>query len=99
MTVTLLLAQATGLQAIRDANGFGIAITGMLIVFTALSIISLFIRFLPILLEYLDPYLPQVTTHHAPSVAERMPSEDQRIVAAIGYVLHEEMKKAATSNN
>jgi len=93
-TIPMLLAQAGGLQAIHDANGFGIAITGMLIVFVALIVISLFIRILPEVLNVLDPFLPEMTKHQdMPVNGTAQPGEDQRMVAAIGYVLHEEMKK------
>gem|GEM_PF-831685 len=97
----LLLAQnteppTTGFQAISDSNGVSIAITGMLIVFVALAIISLFIRLLPVMLAWLEPILPELESHgHAPSVAQQLPADNEKIVAAIGYVLHLEMEKAA----
>ena len=97
----LLIAQDTnslgkGFQAISDGNGLAIALTGMLIVFFALAIITLFIRLLPVVLVWLEPILPRLESHaDSPSVAEQLPTEREKIVAAIGYVLHREMEKAA----
>ena len=95
-TTNLLLAQSSGFQAISRGNGVSIAITGMLIVFVALTVISLFIRMLPEILAWLGPILPKLEPHgHPPTVAEQLPLDNERIVAAIGYVLHREMEKAA----
>ena len=90
-----LFAQASGFDAISQANGISIAVTGMLIVFFALTIITLFIRLLPVALVRFQAYLPRLEPHgQPPSAAERLPVDNERIVAAIGYVLHLEMEKA-----
>jgi len=87
--------QASGFQAISEAEGVSIAVTGMLIVFFALVIISLFIRLLPVLLGLMEPILPRLGSHtQPPSAAERLPAENEKLVAAIGYVLHMEMEKS-----
>ncbi len=87
--------QASGFQAISEAEGVSIAVTGMLIVFFALVIISLFIRLLPVLLGLMEPILPRLESHtQPPSAAERLPAENEKLVAAIGYVLHMEMEKS-----
>ena len=80
-----------------DANGIGIAITGMSIVFVALIVISLFIAALPRVLNLLDPYLPKASHIHAPSspkqTAAPSPLEnDESTVAAIGFALHQHRK-------
>jgi len=82
-------------QNIVDGNAISIALTGMLIVFTALALISLFIGALPRILSALEPHFP-VVEHHPPAPAEGLPSDEERIVAAIGTVLHAETKRAAS---
>lgn len=96
LTTSTITAQIDGFQAISDGAGISIAVTGMLIVFFALMIISLFIRGLPELLKVLEPILPRLEPHtQALTAAERTPSDNERIAAAIGYVLHLEMEKTA----
>jgi len=86
---------ASGFHAISEGKGFSISVTGMLIVFFALTIISLFIRLLPVVLDLLEPILPRLESHtQPPTAAERLPTDNEKIVAAIGYVLHLEMEKA-----
>jgi len=76
---------------VSEGNAIAIAITGMVIVFTALTLISVFIAVLPKLLSAIEPYLPAVEGHHhAPTTAERFPTDEEKIVAAIGHVLHTE---------
>ena len=78
---------------VSEGNAIAIAITGMLIVFTALALISVFIAVLPKLLSAIETYLPAVKDHHrAPTTAESPPSDEEKIVAAIGHVLHTEMR-------
>lgn len=88
-------ARIKGWQAVVEGNGLSIASTGMLIVFFALVIISLFIRLLPEVLKVMEPILPKLGTHtQPPTLAEQLPSDKEKVVAAIGYVLHMEMEKA-----
>jgi len=99
----LLLAQAsvankeplTGYDAVAAGDGIAITVTGLLIVFVALSTISLFIGALPKLLELLGPYLPKIESHHdqQPSVGRKAAGAnsgavDPRLVAAIGWAVH-----------
>ncbi len=78
---------------VSEGNAIAIAITGMLIVFTALTLISVFIVALPKILSAIEPYLPAVEDHHhAPTTAESLPTDEEKIVAAIGHVLHTEMQ-------
>ncbi len=77
---------------VSEGNAIAIAITGMLIVFTALTLISVFIAALPRILSAIEPYLPAVEDHHhAPTTAKSLPTDEEKIVAAIGHVLHIEM--------
>lgn len=75
------------LQNIIDADGFGIAITGMTIVFVALVLISLFIAALPHMLERLAPFLPPEKLPPG-ELPQSTPEPEEDVVAAIGYVLH-----------
>ncbi|HCK40092.1 MAG: hypothetical protein CMJ72_08755 [Planctomycetaceae bacterium] len=94
----MLFAQASGIEGITAGNGVSIAITGMLIVFFALTIITLFIRLLPEILAWMEPILPRLESHAQPSsAAERLPLDNEKIVAAIGFVLHLEMNEATQS--
>jgi len=78
---------------VSEGNAIAIAITGMLIVFTALTLISVFIAALPKILSAIEPYLPAAEDHHdAPTTAESLPTDEEKIVAAIGHVLHTEMQ-------
>jgi oxaloacetate decarboxylase gamma subunit len=98
---TYLQANGTGFESYRlanvsDGNAIAISITGMLIVFVALALITVFIAALPRLLTALDPYLPAVDVHHHEAApAESLPLDEERIVAAIGTVLHHEMQRLA----
>lgn len=77
-------------DAIAEANGFSIAIMGMLIVFCALGLISLFIGWLPQLVALGEPWLPDLDTHaSSPSLEESLPVDNERIIAAIGLALRE----------
>ena len=82
-------------QNVIDADGIAISLAGMLIVFAALTLISLFIAALPKVLDALSDYLPAEHIHHAghglPS--SEAPDEEELIIAALGFVLHSEMHK------
>jgi len=98
--LVILLAQAdtapatSGWQAVVDNNGPSIAITGMLIVFAALAIIAGFIAAVPSILTVLEPILPKSHAAHAPPARqEQTPLDQEKVVAAIGLVLHTELQK------
>ena len=77
------------LQNIAEAQGVAIALTGMLIVFTALILISVFIAALPRLLASLEGVLGPEKEHHAAAAPRPSASAtEEQLVAAIGYVLH-----------
>lgn len=80
---------------VMQDQGIPIAVTGMLIVFAALVLISLFIAALPQLLAIIAKVLPEEPEHAAPQ--DRSPSliPDEAVLAAIGFVLHTELQKQA----
>lgn len=81
-----------GFQNILDANGFGLAISGMTIVFFVLVLVSLFIASMPRLLPIVNSILPVVEHHHgAPmpsAVRSAAVTAEDEMVAAIGVALH-----------
>jgi oxaloacetate decarboxylase gamma subunit len=76
------------LQNIIDARGYAIAITGMSIVFVALSLISLFLALLPRMLRVLSKVFPEPASQPAAPPLARVRAGDDEIVAAIGAALH-----------
>ncbi len=74
-----------GIQHILDAQGFTVAITGMLIVFAALTIISIFISLLPKLVVLLANVFPE--GHHHAVQDKATKKDDDKLLAAIGYGL------------
>jgi oxaloacetate decarboxylase gamma subunit len=82
-----------GWAGVVEGRGVELTIVGMTIVFSALAIISLFIAALPKVLEWLDPYLPKGHGPDAPTRDEQSTLEEEKVVAAIGFVLHTELQK------
>jgi Na+-transporting methylmalonyl-CoA/oxaloacetate decarboxylase gamma subunit len=93
MRPAMILASAIDFSQVFAGKGMAIAATGMIIVFTALLLITLFISALPRLLEMISTILPEVPDHHAPKDASRSLLPDEAILAAIGFVLHTEMQR------
>ena len=81
---------AFDIQNIIDAQGGELALAGMLIVFTALTGISLFIGFLPKILPVLNRILPEAELHTKPKVRAPAPAatNDGVVVAAIAFAMH-----------
>ncbi|MBX3436304.1 MAG: OadG family protein [Planctomycetaceae bacterium] len=81
-----------GLENITRAGGFGLALTGMTIVFIALVLVSLFIAGLPRLLPLVNSLLPELEGHHgvtpAASTSAASAAVEEELIAAIGYALH-----------
>jgi len=73
------------IQNITNGDGISLAITGMVIVFIALSIISTFIALLPKVLPVLESILPEGHSHHGPT--KKAAKDDGEVLAAIGYAL------------
>ena len=82
-------------QNVIDADGIGIAVMGMLIVFVALILVSLFIAALPKVLDALSDYLPAEHAYHGGHAAVGGDDRDDEepIIAALGFVLHQELHK------
>jgi oxaloacetate decarboxylase gamma subunit len=73
------------IQNIINGDGISLAITGMVIVFMALAIISTFIALLPKMLPVLESILPEEHAHHGPT--KKAKKNDNEVLAAIGYAL------------
>ena len=97
MSVLLVLAQSSVPVAASDGpapSGVAIAATGLIIVFTALMLISVFIASLPRILEMVAEVWPEVDDPHSrTSHPESQVPDDAAVLAAIGFVLHTEMQK------
>ena len=72
-------------QNILDGHGIEIAIIGMLVVFTALALISAFISLLPYVLRVVNFIYPVKASSVLP---ERSDTLNDEVLAAIGSVLH-----------
>ena len=76
-------------QNIVDGQAVPISITGMIIVFCVLTLLSLFIAALPRILQLVSRIFPEKVAHTAkvsqPSANE---SRDEEAIAAIALVLH-----------
>jgi Na+-transporting methylmalonyl-CoA/oxaloacetate decarboxylase gamma subunit len=82
-------------QNVIDGNAIGITLTGMLIVFSGLLLISLFITCLPRILALKERLAAASETAEAvtPNAAVVEPSEDE-IMAVISLVLHMETERS-----
>ncbi|MDR4506357.1 MAG: OadG family protein [Candidatus Scalindua sp.] len=76
------------IQNILDGRGFDISITGMVVVFTALALISAFISLLPAILRIVNRIFPQEEASHAPSLSRSSHTPENEVIAAIGFALH-----------
>ena len=85
----LNVGQALGGRAL------GIAVTGMLIVFSALVVISVFISVLPGVLQRVATWLPEQFEPPAPADPESSYPDEDAIVAALGFILHTEMQRGS----
>ncbi len=68
-------------QNIEDGQGLGIALTGMIIVFSVLALISAFIVLLPKALAVIAKKFPESEGHAGQE-------DDGPLMAAIGFVMH-----------
>ncbi len=79
------------LKNIAEGDGIAVSLTGMLIVFVALSMIALFIKVLPWALKKLSFLFPKVEdTHGLPPRPLAADTPDDRLIAAIGFALFTE---------
>lgn len=74
-----------GFENVIAADGTGIAVTGMLIVFAALTVISIVIALIPRLLPLLERVFPEEHHHNAP--APSLPEDHEKVLAAIAHAL------------
>ncbi len=90
-----------GIQNVVAGNGLGISLTGMIIVFCGLILISVFIGLLPKILELgVDGQKEKnkTTKQEASTVTPRIEADDEDeldIVSIIGLVLHMEQERQA----
>ncbi|MDT8317871.1 MAG: OadG family protein [bacterium] len=75
----------SGLQNVVNAQGVTVSIVGMLIVFAALFIISIFIALLPKMLVVLAKVFPE--GHHHAVKGKKTSDDDDKLLAAIGFGL------------
>ena len=78
-------------QNILDANGTAIAVTGLSIVFTSLTLITLAIAAMPRILVALERFLPPEHEHHHTAPAAK-PADDELLAVAIGFAMHKQGK-------
>jgi Na+-transporting methylmalonyl-CoA/oxaloacetate decarboxylase gamma subunit len=98
--VVPMLRDQSGAGSGSLANGLVVALVGLMIVFSALIFISLFIAALPHLLNKLAVIWPEVdepVTHHAHH--ESQVADDNAVLAAIGFVLHTEFQRQLDSQH
>ena len=76
-------------------RGIAIAVTGMVIVFAALLLVTAFITVLPRMLNVFAQVVPEVQHLHAPQSPSPSPDllPDDAVVAAIGFVLHTKIQR------
>lgn len=90
----MILAAVFDASRMFKGEGIAIAGTGLLIVFAALVLITLFIAALPRILEAVAIVLPEVPDRHAAAAdASESLLPDDAVLAAIGFVLHSELQK------
>jgi len=72
-------------QHIEDGQGVAIALTGMVIVFCVLTMLSTFIVLLPKMLAIVAKKFPEPEAH----VEQIQDEDDGALLAAIGMVMHQ----------
>ena len=77
------------IQNILDGHGISISIIGMVVVFAALALISIFIALLPAILRIVNKIFPPGEALH--SLPRSSDSLENEVIAAIGLALHTEM--------
>ncbi|MBP86239.1 MAG: hypothetical protein CMJ64_05920 [Planctomycetaceae bacterium] len=74
----------------------GVAVMGLLIVFTALVLISGFIAILPRIMDSLQHVLPPEGDHHHGTATPAGALDDEVVAVAIGVALHARMQNKST---
>ena len=81
-------------------DGAVVAIVGLMIVFTALILITLFISALPKILEKISRVWPEVDEPVGhPTHSDSLLADDGAVLAAIGFVLHTEFQRQLESQD
>lgn len=89
---TFALVAQTGQDTLGD--GLAIAIAGLVIVYVALILISLFIASLPRILTLVNHVWPEtIDGHREDGHPESQIADDPDVLAAIGFVLHTEFQR------
>ena len=81
------------------ARGIAIALTGIVIVFAALVLVTLFISVLPGLVAISQKVVPEVQDRHVPEADSRTLPPNHSMVAAIGFVLHTRVQQQAGASD
>jgi len=82
------------------SEGVPIAAAGIVIVFSALILLTLFIAALPRVLKVVDRVWPEVSEQFPPvGHPESQVADDADVLAAIGFVLHTEFQKQLTEES
>ncbi len=72
-----------------QGEGVGLSLTGMCVVFFALTLLSLFIAILPRVVALLDRYFPPVEDHMVVDAAVSLATEDREVVAVMAaFITH-----------
>ena len=91
----MLLAESFSLENITSRE-VTIALMGLLIVFTALVLITTFIALLPKALEWLKDLLPPEGEHHHGAAAPVSSPDEEAVVVAVGVALHARLQHKST---
>ena len=99
-TETLVQAAESTEFADKLSEGLVIAAAGIVIVFSALLLISLFIAMLPRVLTLVSRVWPEVQDgRHEAGYPESQVADDTDVLAAIGFVLHTEFQKQLSAES
>jgi len=93
-----------GWQNVVDADGLGLALAGMFIVFSGLVIISLYIAAMPRVFEWFGVngarFRPRTRASDEGKLdAEPMAWEDEELLVAVGYVIQMEMERERAADD
>ncbi|HUG91579.1 MAG TPA: OadG family protein [Planctomycetaceae bacterium] len=81
------------LHRVLEHDGLEIAVTGMLIVFAVLALVSGFIALLPRALARLEAVLPAPHDAHAPRPPSAAAGDEVELLAAVAFCLHLEIER------
>ena len=94
------LPEPPGTEIANLVDGAVIALVGLMIVFSALIFITLFIAALPHILKQLSTIWPEVDEPVGhPSHSDSLVADDAAVLAAIGFVLHTEFQRQLESQD